>query len=754
MGQAKLMTWLVYGLFCVLATVLLTVSVDTLPTFVREGDIAQKDIKADRNYEIVDQRSTENLREEALAKVLPVYDWDLQIGSDIRERLAQVFNSARQAIEEKRGAAETKKMLEEEYSFVFDETAFQILVEHQFNWELCEALIQILEEPFQKPLAIGKETLEFELPSKIMVRYLNEALVEREEVWDNLDRIVGVDSVKQAFLAKAPDHLVRVRPVSTRLFLEEAQELSAWVGDFIIPTTQFNRQETELRKQKIVAAIKDVIVKIKVGEVIIRAGDRFDAWQLAVIDGIRNENIETNRILQFVGTLLLFAILTLSVYWFSKRYIKKFKLTPTDLYFLEFSLLLSLLLTRFGAWFSAAAQDTMPVVVDVNDLYYAIPLAGMVMVVRMVLNAEISMIFAVVVSLMGGLYLGGSLELAMYYVVSSLLAAHGVASADKRLSIIKAGAIAGVGNMAVIVCVQMITVFSVDPTVDWLALFLLISLAFASGPLSAVLAMSVAPIVEMIFHYTTSIKLLELANLDHPLLRKMVLCAPGTYHHSHLVGMLAEAGARSIDANALLARVSSYYHDIGKMNRPLYFIENQTDKLNRHDRLRPSVSASVIADHVRDGLEMAKKYQLPPCIVDMIPQHQGTKVMSYFYEKAKAQAMVGECVNEAEYRYPGPKPQSREAGIIMLSDATEAAVRSMPEKTQESIDAMVKKLMNRHFSDGQFDECELTLKDLHLIAESFVAVLLGIYHNRIEYPDIPEEKPQEVIFAFKEITVK
>ncbi|EKD42798.1 MAG: hypothetical protein ACD_73C00015G0001 [uncultured bacterium] len=264
---------------------------------------------------------------------------------------------------------------------------------------------------------------------------------------------------------------------------------------------------------------------------------------------------------------------------------------------------------------------------------------------------------------------------------------------------------------------------------------------FLGGMLSSIVVLTLTPVAETLFNYTTDIKLLELANMSHPLLKQMIVKAPGTYHHSQIVGILSEAGAQSIGANPLLARVASYYHDIGKMKKPQYYIENQRGE-NPHDKLVPTMSAIIIAAHVIDGIEMAREYKLPQKIADMIPQHQGTKLIGYFYNKAKKIAETTQStINDDDFRYVGPKPQTKEAGIIMLADTIEAAVRSQPDKNPEKIRASVEKLLNQHFVDQQLDECDLTLKDLHHIAEAFVKILTGIYHQRIEYNDtLPQQR--------------
>ena len=260
--------------------------------------------------------------------------------------------------------------------------------------------------------------------------------------------------------------------------------------------------------------------------------------------------------------------------------------------------------------------------------------------------------------------------------------------------------------------------------------------ALLSGFICAGFVSSFIPLIETLFQYTTDIKLLELANLNSPVLRELMIKAPGTYHHSIVVGNLVEAAAESIGANPLLARVAAYYHDIGKASKPLYFIENQAGEENRHDKLAPSMSALILISHIKEGAELARENRLGQPIIDIIRQHHGTALIKFFYERAKTLgASAGQIVEEKDFRYPGPKPQTREAGIVMLADCVEAASRTLVNPTSDQIQGLVQKLINNVFIDGQLDECELTLKNLHEIAKSFTGILNGIFHHRIDYPE-------------------
>jgi hypothetical protein len=246
--------------------------------------------------------------------------------------------------------------------------------------------------------------------------------------------------------------------------------------------------------------------------------------------------------------------------------------------------------------------------------------------------------------------------------------------------------------------------------------------------------------MESLFHYSSNIRLLELLNLDQPVLRELMLIAPGTYHHAMVVGQMVEAAAETIGANPILAKAAAYYHDIGKIKKPAYFVENQTGGENKHEKLAPSMSSLILISHVKDGVDLARKHKLGEGITEIIRQHHGTNLISYFFHKAKTQAANPNQVNIEDYRYPGPRPQTKEAGLVLLADQVEASSRTLTDPTPARIQGMVQKIVNNVFVDGQLDECELTLKDLHHIARSFNKILGGIFHQRIHYPQAVDKK--------------
>lgn len=288
----------------------------------------------------------------------------------------------------------------------------------------------------------------------------------------------------------------------------------------------------------------------------------------------------------------------------------------------------------------------------------------------------------------------------------------------------------------------------IDPSSGPLDATIRIIACCISGLTSAVFAVAITPILEYLGEYASDMRLIEMATLDHPLLKELSIQAPGTWNHSMVIGMMVESAATTIGANPVVCRVGAYFHDIGKSTKPLYFVENQDPGENRHDKLSPSMSALIIRAHVKDGVELARRYKLPKVIEDMIPQHHGTSLIEFFYDKARKEAeelgVDPDSVDRALYKYPGPRPQTKEAGLLMLADGIEAAARTLSDPSPDRIQGLVQKMINKVFASGELTECELTLRDLHLIARSFTHILTGIYHQRIAYAE-PAEKTSEKI---------
>jgi len=351
------------------------------------------------------------------------------------------------------------------------------------------------------------------------------------------------------------------------------------------------------------------------------------------------------------------------------------------------------------------------------------------MTICLFLGVEVAVLFAMVIATSTAMMFQNRFEFFVYFLLSSLMAAYWIQNCRERKVFIKAGVKLGLLNIVVVIALDVYMSNLTGVKLLWDAAF-----AFQAGIVAGMITAGIAPLIEIAFDYKTDITLLELANLDQPLLRRLMLEVPGTYHHSVLVGSMVEAAASEIGANPLLAKTSGYYHDIGKLKNPLYFIENQPNGKNRHDKLAPSMSSLILISHIKNGVEIAKQNKLGQAIIDNIRQHHGTSLISFFYEKAK-QLKGEDAVEIDNFRYPGPKPLTREAGIVMLADVAEAASRTLQNPTPSRIQGLVQNLIDKIFSDGQLDNCELTLKDLHNIAKSFNKILNGIYHHRIDYPE-------------------
>jgi putative nucleotidyltransferase with HDIG domain len=367
-------------------------------------------------------------------------------------------------------------------------------------------------------------------------------------------------------------------------------------------------------------------------------------------------------------------------------------------------------------------------------ILFAAPIAaGPMMVGLLVTAGEIVWLFTAFLSLCIGIMTDFNFSLMLVTMVGGLAAARGIFVCKKRNDIYWAGVRTGFVNAFLVTFI--LVVVNIDHENLLKEILIAAPAGFVGGILSSLVAMMFIPLLESLFNYTTDIKLLELSNLNHPLLKEMIVKAPGTYHHSMMVGSMVEAAAEEISANPLLGKVMCYYHDIGKMVYPKYFIENQRSGQNPHDHISPYMSKTLLIAHVKDGVEMGMKHKLGKPIIDGILQHHGTTLISFFYNKSlEAQNEDAPDSPEEEFRYPGPKPQFREAALCMLADSIEAASRSLDEPTPVRLQNIVRNVIQRKFSDGQLDECNLTLKDLSNVETAFVRILIGIYHQRIDYP--------------------
>ncbi len=428
-----------------------------------------------------------------------------------------------------------------------------------------------------------------------------------------------------------------------------------------------------------------------------------------------------------LGIFLLVIFLLGALYAYVRALQPKEVRRPRSLALLGTVLLVVLLLIRFGLVVITSLHQSFPhIPLSAMQAGLPVPLGGALLAV--LFNPRLAYAGSLALTILTGLMLNAPLDYFLYIFVGSLVSIFTLVGRQRRTAFFRAGGLLGVANAYTLLAFALIEGGLSTLRADVIG-------GLVNGVMMAVLATGLLPLLENSFGRTTNFTLLELSSLDEPMLKHLFLTASGTYYHSIMVGALAEAAAEAVGANALLCRVGAYYHDIGKTRHPPYFVENQPDARNVHDKLSPSLSRAVVMSHVKEGIDMARAYGLPEVLVDLIPQHHGTRLVSYFYQRAKETADPDlQEVKEEDYRYPGPKPQTREAAILMLADSVEATTRALTDPTPARIRTAVQKIVNNIFVDGQLDECDLTLRDLHLIANSFVRILTGIFHHRVEYP--------------------
>jgi hypothetical protein len=459
-------------------------------------------------------------------------------------------------------------------------------------------------------------------------------------------------------------------------------------------------------------------------------------------------SLESQSSFGYIPALGRICIVFLSLYTihrFSLISLSNYRPRGKDFFYVHLILILSIILVAFGRFLSVAIStytyslsEFFPI--NATSIHFAIPYAVGAFVIQAVLGMHHGLIFSLSLSLILGIYIPNEFLLVSGVLLSCLVACLSLTRFRTRSAYIKAGL-----NVALIMLPFALASFVINPTDSLTDIFIRLFSTLVGGILCSFIAAGITPIIEHIGGYVTDMRMIEMATLDHPLLKELSIQAAGTWNHSMVMGMMVEAAADEIGANSVLARVGAYFHDIGKMKKAMYFVENQGGAENRHDKLSPSMSALIIRSHVKDGIELAKKHKLPKAIVDMIPQHHGTSLIEYFYQKAcKEMQDAGEEqeVDKSLYSYPGPKPQTKEAGLLMLADGIEAAARTVPEPTHDRIQGLVQKMINKVFASGQLNECELTLKDLNLIARCYTHVLSGIYHQRVAYAE-PAEKQSE-----------
>ncbi|HEV2668065.1 MAG TPA: HDIG domain-containing protein [Blastocatellia bacterium] len=477
----------------------------------------------------------------------------------------------------------------------------------------------------------------------------------------------------------------------------------------------------------------DLAEQLKRNPVILHAGETVTAEKLPLIERVRQYQLAQRQPKRLLGLLALVGVMFFALYK-SAVTSQSSRLGPRTAFWVASSaLMFQTFLARVGM-FGASVLSARPETGGLGgffELQFAVPFAACALALSLLIGSQVALVAALMSALLVGFISPHDLAISAFAFAGSVVAIYSVQRYRTRNAVIVAGGVVAGVNAVMGVAALLIA----SNVWNWKSILGGVVFGIIGAALTAGVASFAIPIYESAFDILTDLKLLELSNADNPLLRQLALRTPGTSYHSFMVGVLAEEAAKAIGANALLARTACLYHDIGKLAAPNMYIENQKGGPNPHDKVSPLDSVRIITGHVRRGIQMAAEADLPPQIIDFIPQHHGTRVLAYFYHKAKSQAESrGGHVNIDDFRYPGPKPQSKEAVILMLADGAEASVRSLEEHTPENIRAIVKKIVDTVVADGQLDESTVTMRELTTIRESLINTLINIYHQRISYP--------------------
>ena len=712
------------------------------------GDVAEKNIKATFEVFIEDEEATEEKKKLAAEDVITVYDYNTGLNKTISDKVnaafshIQVFVSqplrpvaseesadtiaqareidAEPQLSDHELVWQNKQRFEDLIGMPLSDGAYKILEEDRFSSETIQIIIRILSEIMENGVVSNKEILLRERDKGIILRDVD---TQSERVVSNLKGYYGIDQAKTMVRVIGDPLLKGFNYNLKNLIVDMVQRL-------VQPNITLNINETEKRKIQATQEVKPILYRVKPGEMVLREGERITNTHLLKLKAITDAQGKGNIAKKSVGgAMILLTVLILSYRLHVNIQKESLLIQNKNLLFIAAIMVMFFIFSRFSIAFIEGILHQANPAIPPAAILFGVPLAAASMTVCIFMGLEIAIPFSIIMALFSGVLLQNRFDMFLFHLFSSTMASFWIKECRERKVFIVAGLKLGMLNvlLATIICIYSAEFSAVSLAWSWF-------FAFLGGIAAGVIASGLSPLVEILFGYTSDITLLELANLDRPILRRLMLEAPGTYHHSVIVGSLVEAAASEIGSNPLLAKVCGYYHDIGKINKPLYFIENQFNGQNRHNKLAPSMSSLILISHVKEGVEIAKKNKLGEPIINMIREHHGTSLISFFYEKAK-QLKGKDLVKIDDFRYPGPKPQSIEAALVMLADVVEASSRTLEDPTPSRIQGHVQTHINKIFSDGQLDNCQLTLKDLHNIAKSFIKILTGIYHHRIDYPE-------------------
>lgn len=664
---------------------------------LRVGQVSPITITASRDVE--DTLATQQLRDAAMSAVQPIYYTD----SEAQNKVMDNLNSAFLRLETVRG-------------WTVDP-----------NGEVGSAFLQRAASTLA-PMKVSEESLAWLMSLEAeQLAGLRDTLVEMVEA-------VLTDKLAENREREAISKICK--DLETAEFSEEAVSMAdAVLSAYLAPNLLVDTETYEVKKEEAAAAVEPVIY-LK-GRNIVRSGEIVTRAQITMLNDLGMlKSSSSLDILMLAGIALLLALLMMVVI----IYLRIFQ--PDMLADVrKVALLGTIFVITIGLCILCQEINVYLMPVTLGVMLTAVLLKNRL---ALIVNIALSVMCGMVASGASGVFTASMFSVMLTSIVSGTLSVAIMRKRQQRAALLLAGAAVAVSNIASIFAVSLIS-----SSTSLMTDFIWMAWAAASGIIAAILCIGLQPALEWVFNLVTPAKLLELSNPNQPLIRRLILEASGTYHHSIIVANLSEAAADSIGANGLLARVGAYYHDVGKLKRPLYFKENQMGD-NPHDRTDPMVSTAILTAHPRDGVVLAQKSRMPKPILDIIEQHHGDTPVIYFYDRCVKQNGA-ENVDIADFRYAGPRPQTREAAIVMLADTVEAAARALPDPTMEKMDQLIRRLVRSKMDDGQLDDSPLTMKDLDRICKAFLTVLTGVFHHRVEYPkvEIPKKGDTPVIEASK-----
>ena len=714
------------------------------------GEPSTETILSPMTFQVIDQAATNKSQEEVLRSVLPVYDLDEELVDDVQSRIAGAFTFMKNymAAEAENRAKEDDKSKEDKppadpkgsvpKSFQpMDEKDLKSRFETLLGADVSLSSFNALKSTGFNPrtqrdlqsLVVPLLTRGVVLSRELLLRDGKQGILVRSKSKEKLEPLKDVAALYDLREAMAK---INEQEGDTAEDTELSEAIKKIATDLINVNLTYNREKTSSLRQEALASVKPVYFQVAKGEPIVREGEPVNEAHLKKLDGLNKANPAYSRYGIVFGMGLLLILLVRFCFYFSENYLERNRHSSEDLVLFSVLIIGTILMMKIFSHISNSISVSFNNV-NPQATFFAAPVAISAMLASLMVDPRLAFLFSVMTSLVATLAVEGDVYLFVFFLISCVVGLHGVSKVSDRTAILRAGLVIGLVNMVSVLSVKM-ALFQMRKPEDIYE----IGLGFLGGVICGPITFGLTPLLERL-GFTTNIRLLEIANLNHPLLKRMAIEAPGTYHHSMIVGNLAENAAEAIGANPLLAKAGALYHDIGKIaktSKPTYFIENQIRGINPHDRLEPSMSALILVSHVKNGVEKAKEYQLGAPIIDIIQQHHGTGLIKFFYNKALEKAEKTHLpVAEEKYRYPGPLPDSKEAALVMLADVAEAACRTLGDHSPATIQKKVQGLIMTLFTEGQLDQSSLTLKDIDAITRSYVRTLQGVLHSRIDYPD-------------------